>query len=59
MAGTAATAALSAVPSEAQDAPASAAAAPPATVPVMLEVNGQRRTQEVDTRTTLLDLLRE
>ncbi len=58
MAGTAATAALSAVPSADADA-AAPAAERPAMMPVTLEVNGKRRAIEVDTRTTLLDLLRE
>ena len=57
LAATAATAALTAVPRvEAQG-------VPPRTTPwmmkVALEVNGQRRELEVDTRTTLLDALRE
>ncbi|MFD1787597.1 aldehyde dehydrogenase iron-sulfur subunit PaoA [Sphingomonas floccifaciens] len=56
MAGTAASAALTAVPAEAAGAPA---AERPATMPLTIEVNGQRRSLEVDTRTTLLDLLRE
>ncbi len=58
MAGTAATAALTAVPSGDADA-AAPAAEHPAMMPVTLEVNGKRRAIEVDTRTTLLDLLRE
>ena len=55
MAGTAASAALTAVPAEAAAAPAER----PATMPLTLEVNGKPRRLEVDTRTTLLDLLRE
>jgi len=37
----------------------SATTPPPATVKVALSVNGQRHVKHVDTRTTLLDLLRE
>ncbi len=56
LAGSAATAALAAAPQvEAQP----ATAAPPATMPVSLTVNGKRRELTVDTRTTLLDALRE
>ncbi|MES2147954.1 MAG: aldehyde dehydrogenase iron-sulfur subunit PaoA [Pseudomonadota bacterium] len=56
LAGSAATAALAAAPHvEAQ--PAKAAA--PATMPVSLTVNGKRRDLNLDTRTTLLDALRE
>ena len=54
LAGGAATCALSAVPVE-----AATPAAPPPRMPVSLTVNGQRRALELDTRTTLLDLLRE
>ena len=50
----AATAAAVAVPAEAQP-----SQPPPARVRVALEVNGRRRELEVDTRTTLLDALRE
>jgi xanthine dehydrogenase YagT iron-sulfur-binding subunit len=56
--GSAATVAVSAVPTaEAQG--AAAPASQPVAMPVTLEINGKRRTVEVDTRTTLLDLLRE
>ena len=56
LAGSAATAALAAAPNvEAQ--PAKTAA--PATMPVSLTVNGKRRDLTLDTRTTLLDALRE
>jgi len=56
----AASAAAVAVPTEAGA--AAAKAAPAATVPptqVVLEVNGQRHTLQLDTRTSLLDALRE
>jgi xanthine dehydrogenase YagT iron-sulfur-binding subunit len=56
LAGSAAAAALAAAPHvEAQ----SAKAAAPATMPVSLTVNGKRRDLNLDTRTTLLDALRE
>lgn len=56
LAGSAAAAALAAAPQvEAQ--PVKAAA--PATMPVSLTVNGKRRDLTLDTRTTLLDALRE
>ena len=56
LAGSAATAALVAAPHvEAQ----SLKAVPPATMPVSLTVNGKRRNLTLDTRTTLLDTLRE
>ena len=56
LAGGAATAALAAVPQvEAQP----AAAVSPATMPVSLTVNGKRHDLTLDTRTTLLDALRE
>lgn len=56
LAGSAATAALAAAPHvEAQPAKAPA----PATMPVSLTVNGKRRDLTLDTRTTLLDALRE
>ncbi|MDJ0278030.1 aldehyde dehydrogenase iron-sulfur subunit PaoA [Sphingomonas sp. 2R-10] len=56
LAGSAAAAALAAAPHvEAQ--PAKSAA--PATMPVSLTVNGTRRDLNLDTRTTLLDALRE
>jgi xanthine dehydrogenase YagT iron-sulfur-binding subunit len=55
--GGAASAALTTVPlaASAQGAPQPA----PTLLPIALEVNGQRREATVDTRTTLLDLLRE
>ncbi|WCM29304.1 aldehyde dehydrogenase iron-sulfur subunit [Sphingomonas sp. QA11] len=57
LAVTAATAALTAVPkAEAQDVPRRAT---PSMMMVSLEVNGKRRELELDTRTTLLDALRE
>lgn len=56
LAGSAATAALAAAPHvEAQPAKAT----PPATMPVSLTINGKRRDFTLDTRTTLLDALRE
>jgi xanthine dehydrogenase YagT iron-sulfur-binding subunit len=54
--GGAASAALTAMPAQGQ-APLPAPA--PTTMKVELRVNGDRRTLEVDTRTTLLDALRE
>ena len=55
--GGAASAALTAAPAiTAQSAPSVPA---PATMPVRFTVNGKRRDLEVDTRTTLLDALRE
>ncbi|MGF7172131.1 xanthine dehydrogenase YagT iron-sulfur-binding subunit [Sphingobium xanthum] len=62
LAGSAAAAALVAAPQvEAQPAkaPAPAPAPAPATMPVSLAVNGKRRDLNLDTRTTLLDALRE
>ena len=57
LAATAATAALTAVPRvEAQGVPPRTT---PSMMKVALEVNGKRRELEVDTRTTLLDALRE
>jgi xanthine dehydrogenase YagT iron-sulfur-binding subunit len=56
LAGSAAAAALAAAP-QAEAQPAKAAA--PATMPVSLTVNGKRRDLTLDTRTTLLDALRE
>ena len=47
--------ALTAVPAESETAPA----APPTTVPVAFEVNGRKAQLTLDTRTTLLDALRE
>ncbi|WP_116090147.1 aldehyde dehydrogenase iron-sulfur subunit PaoA [Sphingomonas crusticola] len=56
LAAGAATAAVAAAPPvEAQP----RTAAPPSTMPVTLTVNGQRRELQLDTRTTLLDALRE
>jgi xanthine dehydrogenase YagT iron-sulfur-binding subunit len=55
--GTAASAALTAVP--VADAQTPAAKAPPTMATVSLEVNGKRQSLELDTRTTLLDALRE
>ena len=56
LAGSAAAAALAAAPQvEAQPTKAPA----PATMPVSLTVNGKRRDPNLDTRTTLLDALRE
>ncbi|MEG3175146.1 aldehyde dehydrogenase iron-sulfur subunit PaoA [Sphingomonas sp. RB3P16] len=55
--GAAATAAATVIaPSAAQAAPGTAT---PTAMKVALEVNGRKRTLEVDTRTTLLDALRE
>jgi xanthine dehydrogenase YagT iron-sulfur-binding subunit len=54
----AATAAAVAVPAESAAAN-SPASAPSPTTEVVLEVNGQRQTLQLDTRTTLLDALRE
>lgn len=62
MAGTGASAAMTMVPSLAkgQSGGAEAAVTEPAhVVPVSMTVNGERRSLEVDTRTTLLDALRE
>lgn len=56
LAGGAASAAMTAVPVSAGEPPAGAA---PPTMPVSLDINGRRHTLTVDTRTTLLDLLRE
>ncbi|MBA2935907.1 aldehyde dehydrogenase iron-sulfur subunit [Sphingomonas sp. CGMCC 1.13654] len=55
--GGAATVALPAI-AHAEGAPVRAASEPP-TLPVSLEVNGQRHNLQLDTRTTLLDALRE
>ena len=55
--GGVATAALLAAPTAA--APAAASAKGPPTMPVALTVNGKPRRLDVDTRTTLLDALRE
>ncbi|MDP1027253.1 aldehyde dehydrogenase iron-sulfur subunit PaoA [Sphingomonas sp. KR1UV-12] len=55
--GGAATVAVTATP--AADAQGVRPAPQPVTMPLTLEVNGKRRTIEVDTRTTLLDALRE
>jgi xanthine dehydrogenase YagT iron-sulfur-binding subunit len=54
----AATAAATTVSSDATAAPATSGSAVP-TAKVSLEVNGTRRTLDLDTRTTLLDALRE
>ena len=54
MAGCATTA-----PGQAQTAEAAAGEQPPSMVPVTLKVNGHRHRIEVDTRTTVLDALRE
>ncbi len=60
MAGGAATAALLATPAPAASPRAAVQPAPPPTIlPVVLEVNGRRTTLTLDTRTTLLDALRE
>jgi xanthine dehydrogenase YagT iron-sulfur-binding subunit len=60
LAGSAAAAALAAAPQvEAQPPKAPAPAPAPATMPVSLTVNGKRRDLTLDTRTTLLDALRE
>jgi xanthine dehydrogenase YagT iron-sulfur-binding subunit len=57
--GGAATAALTTVPvADAQPVPAQSASMP-TLMKVTMKVNGQRRTLELDTRTTLLDTLRE
>ena len=58
LAGGAATCALAAAPSPAGAQPAVTAAAP-ARMGVRIEVNGKARSLELDTRTTLLDALRE
>jgi len=55
MAATAASAAISGAPGVAGAAPSDA----PSVVEVSLEVNGQKRPLKLDTRTTLLDALRE
>ncbi len=55
--GGAAAVAVTAVP--AADAQAGAATVQPTLMPLVLEVNGKRRELQVDTRTTLLDALRE
>ena len=56
LAGSTAAVALTAVPAEAQTARAKPA---PAAMPVSFEVNGKRANLTLDTRTTLLDALRE
>ncbi len=58
LAAAAATAAVTAAPSDAgaQSAPGEAA---PSRMSVALDVNGERRVMDLDTRTTLLDALRE
>ncbi|MDP9421513.1 MAG: aldehyde dehydrogenase iron-sulfur subunit [Pseudomonadota bacterium] len=55
--GGAASVAIAAVPTA--DAVQAASGAAPAAMPVSFEVNGQRRQLDLDTRTTLLDALRE
>ena len=55
LAGGAASVALTAAPVDAQPGPV----AKPALAPVTFEVNGKARTLQLDTRTTLLDALRE
>jgi xanthine dehydrogenase YagT iron-sulfur-binding subunit len=57
MVGGAMTAGLAAIPAAA--APVAAQQERPMTMPVTLTVNGKKQTLEVDTRTTLLDTLRE
>jgi len=57
LAGGAGAAALAAVPAAHAQAPAPTTA--PATMPVTLKVNGKSGTLDLDTRTTLLDTLRE
>ncbi|GGB20999.1 aldehyde dehydrogenase iron-sulfur subunit [Sphingomonas metalli] len=61
LAGGAATVAVSGMDAGEAEAQRRAAATipQPTTMPVTLEVNGKRRTLELDTRTTLLDALRE
>jgi xanthine dehydrogenase YagT iron-sulfur-binding subunit len=56
LAGSTATLALAATPAQSQP---SIAAKPPAAMAVELEVNGERARLNLDTRTTLLDALRE
>ena len=58
LAGGTATAVLAAAPATAAPPSSSKADAPPA-MPIRFEVNGQRRELSLDTRTTLLDALRE
>lgn len=57
--GGAAVAALSAVPDVQAATPVAGAQAQPTLMKVSMQVNGKRRDLEVDTRTTLLDALRE
>jgi xanthine dehydrogenase YagT iron-sulfur-binding subunit len=57
--GGAASAAMVAVPTGTADAAVAQPQAQPSMMPVSFEVNGKRRTLQVDTRTTLLDALRE
>jgi xanthine dehydrogenase YagT iron-sulfur-binding subunit len=60
LAGSAAAAALTTVPLAGADAQGAApAVAQPTTMKVSLKINGTNRTLDVDTRTTLLDALRE
>jgi xanthine dehydrogenase YagT iron-sulfur-binding subunit len=58
LAGSAATAAFAVVPGAEVEAASATATAPP-TMKVAFKVNGKSRTLDVDTRTTLLDALRE
>ncbi len=55
----AASAATSVVPAPASAAPSGKTSAPPPTATVTMEVNGASRSVKLDTRTTLLDALRE
>ncbi|MBE2992534.1 aldehyde dehydrogenase iron-sulfur subunit [Sphingomonas sp. CFBP 13603] len=57
--GGAASAAMVAVPTGGADAAVGQPQPQPSMMPVSFEVNGKRRTLRVDTRTTLLDALRE
>jgi xanthine dehydrogenase YagT iron-sulfur-binding subunit len=57
--GGAASAAMVAVPTSGADAAVAQPQPQPSMMPVSFEVNGKRRTLQVDTRTTLLDALRE
>jgi xanthine dehydrogenase YagT iron-sulfur-binding subunit len=59
LAGGASVAAVTVVPSGVVAAPGKAAAPAPPTAKVAFDVNGTRRELELDTRTTLLDVLRE
>jgi len=59
IAGGAATAAITTIPISESEAATMTTQAPPPTLPVSFEVNGKRQTMKLDTRTTLLDALRE